>query len=60
MNGEQIKTKKVYKKKNARKIRRKNSWKYMTGLDRTITESRLPQIPAPPRTIVTTELTRAN
>ena len=47
--------------KNARKNRRRrNSWKYMTGLDRTITESRLPQIPAPPRTIVTTELTRAN
>ena len=40
MNGEQIKTKKVYKKKNARKIRRKNSWKYMTSLDRTITASR--------------------
>ena len=28
--------------KNARKNRRRrNSWKYMTGLDRTITESRL-------------------
>ena len=29
-------------------------------LERTITESKLPKIPAPPRTIVTTEFTRAN